>query len=174
MLHIPALWYFDISVIYPQGHYGVIKIETVSALLALCEGFHYSPHEGPVSRTFDVPWSEQRIEQTLDWPVIRDAMMVIWRRRYVSYSQICCNTLMFCITVTCVKCCHTTGSGCYNLWANIQCSGCSPLKEIIVKQNSSIPDDLIVKSPYARVNILCEIHINSLWPSDTIRWHRSW
>ena len=25
--------------------------------------------------------SEQIVEQTIDWPVIRDAMLIIWRRR---------------------------------------------------------------------------------------------
>ena len=38
-----------------------------------------SPHEGTVTRTFDVflGLEEKTVEQTLDWPVFRDAMTII-------------------------------------------------------------------------------------------------
>ena len=47
-----------------------------------------SPHKGTVTRTFDVfcCQSKKTVEQTLDWPVFRDAMTVIWRRRNVLNS----------------------------------------------------------------------------------------
>ena len=54
-------------------------METFSMLLVLCEG------NPPVTGGFpsqkasngDLWW----VDQALDWPVIRDAMTVIWRRR---------------------------------------------------------------------------------------------
>ena len=58
-----------------------------SALPSFCAGIHRSPvvfpHKGTATRNFDVyfltVWTN--FEQILAWPVIRDAMMVIWRRR---------------------------------------------------------------------------------------------
>ena len=48
-----------------------------------------SPHKGTVTRTFDVfvVSLKKTVEQTLDWPVFRDAMTVIWRRLNVLNSQ---------------------------------------------------------------------------------------
>ena len=45
----------------------------------------------------------------------------------ISESQTCCNTATFCMAAIFVKYCNTTGS--YNPWANLRCSGCSPLGE---------------------------------------------
>ena len=62
-------------------------------LLSLCAGKPQvkvdSPHEGTVTRTFDVfcCQSKKAVEQTLDWPVFRDAMTAIWRRSNVLNSQ---------------------------------------------------------------------------------------
>ena len=47
----------------------------------------------------------------------------------ISWSQICCNTAMFCIAAIFVKYCYTITEGCYNSWANLRCSSCSPLGE---------------------------------------------
>ena len=50
-----------------------------------------SPHEGTVTRTFDVfvisLKKKNPVEQTLDWPQFRDAMTIIWRRRNALNSQ---------------------------------------------------------------------------------------
>ena len=55
-------------------------METLSALLAICEGIHRSPHERPVARSFydffDVCLNK-RLNQQL--PVIWEAMAVMWR-----------------------------------------------------------------------------------------------
>ena len=61
-------------------------------LLSLCAGKPQvkvdSPHKGTVTRTFDVFCCQckKTVEQTLDWPVFRDTMTVIWRRRNVLNS----------------------------------------------------------------------------------------
>ena len=65
-------------------------------LLSLCTGKPQvkvdSPHErdSTWTRTFDVCCQSEKktVEQTLDWPVFRDAMTVIWRRRNVLNSMV--------------------------------------------------------------------------------------
>ena len=63
-------------------------------LLSLCAGKPQvkvaSPHKGTVTRTFDVfviSLKKNSVEQTLDWPVFREAMTIIWHRRNVLNSQ---------------------------------------------------------------------------------------
>ena len=49
-----------------------------------------SPHKETVTRSFDVfvvSLNKKTVEQTLDWPVFRNATTVIWRRRNVLNSQ---------------------------------------------------------------------------------------
>ena len=62
------------------------------------------------------------------WHISNMALMISW-------DQIYYNTPMFCIAAIFVK------VGCYNIWAKICCSGCSPLAawgKIIVKKDYCI------------------------------------
>ena len=45
----------------------------------------------------------------------------------ISQSQICCNTTTFCTAAIFVNTAIQPAVGCYNPWANLQCSSCSPL-----------------------------------------------
>ena len=60
-------------------------------------------------------------------------MVVFWHISNVppmiSSSQICCNTATFCIAAIFMKYFYTMAVSCYNSWANLRCSSCSPLGE---------------------------------------------
>ena len=62
--------------------------EAFSVLLFICAAKPFVTvrfsHKGTIRRTFDVSLlivCKQTYQKTLDWPVIRDAMTAIWRRR---------------------------------------------------------------------------------------------
>ena len=64
----------------------------------------------------------------------------------ISESQICCNTATFCVAAIFVKYCYTT-DGCYNSWANLRCSGCSPLGEkLLWKRTISLSSIMVFTS----------------------------
>ena len=54
----------------------------------------------------------------------------------ISQSQISCDTPTFYIAAIFVKYCYTTGSCCYNSWANLRCSGGYPLGEKLLWNRS--------------------------------------
>ena len=80
MIHSPS-WYLFI-------HYDVIKWKVFRFTVLLCgettcqSGFS-SQRDSNADLWCFCCQSEQTVEQTLDWPVFRDAMTVIWRRRNV-------------------------------------------------------------------------------------------
>ena len=63
---------------------GIVNLETLSASLTLCEGIHRLSVDtpGPVTPVF---MHKQTIEETVEWPVIWDAITLMWRQ---------CNVIM--------------------------------------------------------------------------------
>ena len=60
----------------------------------------------------------------------------------ISKSQVCCNTATFCIAAIFVKIAIQPAVGCYNSWADLRCSSCSPLAGKSLWNVTILPQDV--------------------------------